>query len=184
MYKKIMVPLDGSKLSEAALPPAGAIASPLASEVVLFSVVEPISKGLLVAKDRIEDAEMLEGYALVPADWESRHLQPRQPEHSPEQQKQWENYLATIEDRLRNTWREYHMQAAGSLVKDGVKVSSFLSFGIPAEEIVKYAKKNGVDLIVMSSHGRGGGRWFAGSVAERVVRESPVSVHIVKAEAE
>jgi nucleotide-binding universal stress UspA family protein len=46
-----------------------------------------------------------------------------------------------------------------------------------AEEIVSYARSNGVDLIVMGTHGRNGiAHLLQGSVAERVVRTAPCMV--------
>jgi nucleotide-binding universal stress UspA family protein len=50
-----------------------------------------------------------------------------------------------------------------------------------ALEIVAYAKKNDIDLIVMGTHGRGGvAHLFMGSVAERVVRTAPCPVLTVR----
>lgn len=49
--------------------------------------------------------------------------------------------------------------------------------GNPSREIVDYARENDCDAIVMGTHGRGGiDRLLLGSVAERVVRASPVPV--------
>ena len=42
IIRKILVPLDGSDLSEAVLPPASGLAKVLGAEMVLFQVVEPI----------------------------------------------------------------------------------------------------------------------------------------------
>lgn len=51
----------------------------------------------------------------------------------------------------------------------------------PAEQLLKVAIEERVDLIVMASHGRGAlGRWTFGSVADRVARSSPVPVMIVR----
>jgi nucleotide-binding universal stress UspA family protein len=51
----------------------------------------------------------------------------------------------------------------------------------PATEIVDYARKNGIDLIVMGTHGRGAiAHLFMGSVAERVVRTAPCPVLTVR----
>ncbi|MGB5696066.1 MAG: universal stress protein [Polyangiales bacterium] len=51
----------------------------------------------------------------------------------------------------------------------------------PARTICDYAEEHGVDLIVLGSHGRGRvEHWLIGSVAERVVRHSGVSVYIVR----
>lgn len=49
-------------------------------------------------------------------------------------------------------------------------------------EIIKYAKKQKVCLIVMSTHGRTGIKHlFWGSVAERIKRQSPCPVMVVPA---
>lgn len=53
--------------------------------------------------------------------------------------------------------------------------------GDPATEIVGYAKDVGADLIVMGTHGRTGlERLLMGSVAEKVLRDAPCSVLVVK----
>jgi universal stress protein A len=53
--------------------------------------------------------------------------------------------------------------------------------GSPAEEIKRFAQEEGIDLIVMASHGRTGLRHMVmGSVAERVVRLCTVPVLTVK----
>jgi nucleotide-binding universal stress UspA family protein len=53
--------------------------------------------------------------------------------------------------------------------------------GRPVHEIVRYAGTNPVDHIVMGSHGRDGAtRLLLGSVAETVLRRSPVPVTIVR----
>ncbi len=48
-----------------------------------------------------------------------------------------------------------------------------IAMGDPAEEILKLAGKEKVDMVVMASHGRKGHFHF-GSVAEKVVKNSPV----------
>ena len=49
--------------------------------------------------------------------------------------------------------------------------------GHPVMEILRYAKDNAIDLIVMGTHGRGPlGHVVLGSVAERVVRKAPCPV--------
>jgi nucleotide-binding universal stress UspA family protein len=55
--------------------------------------------------------------------------------------------------------------------------------GAPAEEIIKFARTEGPDLIVMGTHGRKGIEYsLFGSVAARVVRLSPVPVLTVNPE--
>ena len=53
--------------------------------------------------------------------------------------------------------------------------------GDAAAEIVRYADEVAVDVIVLGTHGRTGvDRLVMGSVAERVMRDSPCSVLVVK----
>lgn len=54
-------------------------------------------------------------------------------------------------------------------------------FGIPAEEILNFAKEQGHDLIVIGTHGRRGvARLVIGSVAEEVIRKAPCPVLSVR----
>ena len=51
--------------------------------------------------------------------------------------------------------------------------------GSPERDLAASSRPD--DLIVMATHGRGGmTRWFLGSVAEEVVRRSPVPVMLVR----
>ena len=53
--------------------------------------------------------------------------------------------------------------------------------GSPFYEIIRYAKEQDVDLIIMGTHGRGGlVHVLLGSVAEKVVRKSPCPVLTVR----
>jgi nucleotide-binding universal stress UspA family protein len=59
--------------------------------------------------------------------------------------------------------------------------TSTVTSNSPATEIIDYARKNGIDLIVMGTHGRGAiAHLFMGSVAERVVRMAPCPVLTVR----
>ena len=52
-----------------------------------------------------------------------------------------------------------------------------LEWGVPAIEILRYAKTHAIDTIAMATHGRSGvQRVLIGSVAENVVREAPCPV--------
>jgi len=53
--------------------------------------------------------------------------------------------------------------------------------GIIEKELLKYIEKNGVDLVVLGTHGRSGlSHWFIGSVAEKLARLAPCSVLIAR----
>jgi universal stress protein A len=63
----------------------------------------------------------------------------------------------------------------------GVDRQVLLRFGHPAEEIVAAATETKADLLVMATHGRTGvSHFILGSVAEKVVRESPCPVLTVR----
>lgn len=66
-------------------------------------------------------------------------------------------------------------------VNPSIPVHHVLLEGDPAAEIVRYAEDAAMDLIVMGTHGRTGlERLLMGSVAEKVMREAPCSVLVVK----
>jgi len=53
--------------------------------------------------------------------------------------------------------------------------------GVPHEEIMNFAKKNKIDLIIMGTHGRSGiDRILFGSTAAQVVRYAPCPVFTVR----
>lgn len=84
--------------------------------------------------------------------------------------------------------REYHAGEAAKILKP---IEKFLAkhdiawrtwwvAGVPADEILKAAKREKVHQIVMGTHGRGLlGTAVMGSVAQRVVSHSPVPVLLV-----
>jgi len=60
-----------------------------------------------------------------------------------------------------------------------------LTMGDPAGEIVRIAAEEGVEMIVLGTHGRSGmTRMLMGSVAESVVRRAPCPVLVYRAAAE
>lgn len=62
-----------------------------------------------------------------------------------------------------------------------VPLETVVVFGTPAERIVDMAKTIRADLIIMGTHGRSGlGRLLMGSVAEKVLRQAPCPVLLVK----
>lgn len=64
-----------------------------------------------------------------------------------------------------------------SLEASGVQVAGHLRVGRPDDELLAFAEQTGGTLIVVGTHGRtGAAHLLMGSVAERVVRRSPVPV--------
>lgn len=72
-----------------------------------------------------------------------------------------------------------YVETAGKTAN--VEVESVILQGNPAHEIVEFAEKNDLDLIVMGTHGRTGVQKFLlGSVAQNVVRHSGKAVLVVR----
>lgn len=86
--------------------------------------------------------------------------------------RQRENARASAERYLTRFAEQRGAAVARAIVADGPAYTA----------VLKLAPE--VDLVVMGTHGRTGpSRWWMGSVAERVVRESPVPVLVVRAAA-
>ncbi len=65
--------------------------------------------------------------------------------------------------------------------KDGMKTERWIVEGNPAEEILKLAEEQSVDLIVMGTLGMSGiERFLLGSVADKVIRNSRIPVLTVR----
>lgn len=63
----------------------------------------------------------------------------------------------------------------------GVDVMTAIVYGKPSTEILEYVDDENIEVVVMGTRGRSGAeRFVLGSVAERVVRRSPVPVITVR----
>lgn len=75
----------------------------------------------------------------------------------------------------------YLTRIAGRPLLSGLQVETVAATGGPALSILDTAREQGVDLIVLCSHGRTGpARWVLGSVAAHVARQSPVPVLVLR----
>ena len=88
------------------------------------------------------------------------------------------SFLDVASGELQSTvgsWQEEAERAVGRPVHATVLP------GAPADEIIRFVREHGQDLLVVGTHGRRGvERLLLGSVAERVVREAPCSVLVVR----
>lgn len=160
LYKKIVVPLDGSELAAQALPHAEEIARGAGAQLILLRVVEnPVRMmaaipGLAGSGGSVGAGSI--GVVAVGLDSDA-HRQA----------------LDDAKTALESL--------AASLRHRKINAVADIDTGDPASRIVDYAVANAVDLIVMSTHGRTGmARWTHGSVATKVLHAAPCAVFTVR----
>ena len=138
MYKRILVPLDGSPLAEGVLPHVQELARSIGAEVVLLRVAfAHIFPGADPVETQVTAVQEAEAY---------------------------------VADRAR------------TLQDAGVRAEGKVRYGDPVEEIVDHVTWDHIDLIAMATHGRTGlKRVVLGSVAEQVLRRSPIPMLLLRA---
>jgi nucleotide-binding universal stress UspA family protein len=80
------------------------------------------------------------------------------------------------------TWIAEQLERwAAAARAEGLGVKTRVQTGVPHQEIVAAARDDGVDLIAMGTHGRGGfDRLMLGSVCDRVIRLAPCPVLVLR----
>jgi nucleotide-binding universal stress UspA family protein len=79
--------------------------------------------------------------------------------------------LPMVMKEIEDTSRASLTKVENERISKEIKSKVMLLRGSPADEIVRAATDENVDLIVIATHGQSGlKRWITGSVAERVVR--------------
>ena len=150
LINNILIPLDGSALSKLSLPVGEEFATGLKIPIMLFEMVLMVypsanssyGYGTDYIKINDRDEQVMEyNYAKSNEAEESRVLAE----------------MIAIEKELR---------------EKGLSVDHRITSGIDAaKEIVQISEEAGIDMIIMSTHGRSGlNRWILGSVAEKVSR--------------
>ena len=179
MYNKVVVPLDGSKLAEVVLPHLEEIAKGCSiPEIILVSVTEDI-KG-----------KTSKAYAIEGASAREFHMAPQGgplPLGSTYSGMIYSVDTRTTEapadfGKMAKTAWDYLLKIAVQLREKGLNSSiSVLVGNNPAEEIVRFAKEQAADLIVMGSRGKSGfNRWDMGNVADKVIRATDITVVLAK----
>lgn len=95
------------------------------------------------------------------------------------------NFPYTLEVNKANTERaEYVLKEVEESLKDyPYKVELFHTMGSPAEEIVNVAEDRGCSLIIVGNRGLGAfSRTLLGSVSNKVINTSKISVLVVKSD--
>jgi nucleotide-binding universal stress UspA family protein len=79
-------------------------------------------------------------------------------------------YRTSTIEAEKSSHLKYLDDVEKALKEKGLSTSIVVNIGFAADEIVKYAESNAVDLIAMSTHGRSGiGRWVFGSVTHKIL---------------
>jgi nucleotide-binding universal stress UspA family protein len=88
--------------------------------------------------------------------------------------------IAAVE-QLDRPMKAYLELNANALQSQGIKASIAIAYGNVADEIVSFADKSNIDLIIISTHGYSGiKRWVLGSVARKVLYGTCVQVLLTK----
>lgn len=97
-----------------------------------------------------------------------------------------EQYLDAVTldqlDKQARQWCARQLdKLAGQAKRAGVRATTLLREGYPADQIVRAGRSTQADLIVVGTHGRQGlPKFFLGSVAERVIAMAPCPVVTVR----
>ena len=87
-----------------------------------------------------------------------------------------ENIQKDLEQELDDNYKEHYTK----MIEDAVKFEVVTKSGREDEEILKFAKKEKVNIIVLGTHGKTGiEHVFFGSVAEKVLRHSPFPIFVI-----
>jgi len=169
-YKKVIVPLDGSKLAEIVLPHVEEIATNChINAIELVTVTESMKVDVPRSAEPVEQfkTKFAVGDRITGRIYRADSV----------------SLLNVPLDigKMAKTGRDYLIKTAAKLEKKGLKTNITVLIGNVAEEIVHFADEEDADLIIMASHGRSGiSRWAIGSVAEKVFRATDVPVLLVK----
>lgn len=151
MFKNILLPTDGSELSEKA-----------------------IRKGILLAKE--EDAKVIGLYVIPEASpgdiWDV---------WSPKDSDEGKAFRQKFEHQLECVARNYLKIIEGLAQESGVFCETLHLTGLsPSDGILKVAREKNCDLIFMASHGRTGIRAALGSVTLKVLSGSEIPVLVYR----
>ena len=151
---KILVPLDGSKQSEAVLPYIENLASKLKTEISLLNVVEPLYHIYPV----YEATAYYGGAGMVKVPYSAEELKP-----------------------LKEVAEKYVKSVSEKLTAQGIKTSKEVRVGSASEEIIKAEREINADIVAMSTHGHSGfGRWEHGSITDKVLHAGNTPLLLVR----
>ncbi len=152
--KKILVAVDGSQSAQKAAQKAAEMAEDFKSEVTLIHVYTESAQ--IPVNQFNEVASYLSAETM-------------------------ESIMDQQEDTIKEKRQKILDQDAEFFEEKGIKPDKVLLHGDPADEVCDYAEKNDFDLIVVADKGHGKvERFLLGSISDKIVRHSKVSVMVVK----
>jgi nucleotide-binding universal stress UspA family protein len=157
VYDSILVPLDGSRRAEAVLAYATDLAKRYKAKVTLMRVVPAFYQ---VWRETVPGTVDIAPAGAAP----SVEIAQREVRNRARAAKR---YLSGVRRRLHNAGLS--------------EVHTVTAQGDAGAEIVRYVKEEGIALVAIATHGRSGlVRAVMGSVADRVVRQAPGPVLVIR----
>ena len=154
MFKRILVPLDGSRFASRALRYAAEVAQRFGAEVVLIQVIKPATS--------VIDAGAPVGVSVAGSEIAVQ---------------------AALEADKRNAARakRYLSGKVRAIRSRHIQSSYRVLIGDIAHSVIEFSEKQSIDLVVMTTHGKSGlRRAVMGSVADVVIRESGRPVLVIR----
>jgi len=151
MYQRILVPLDGSKQAESALPLAGKLARIYNAEITLLRVVEyPFEMYSKCQLNGLNDPIQTNEKLQAEKDAFCRNA---------------EDYLKQLASMIEMTVSQVSIEVQECPVIDA---------------ILGTIEKSRIDLIVMSTVGQDDNPWMMGAITNRILREASVPVILIR----
>lgn len=155
-YKTILVTHDGSECASAILPHVTSLCSKINSNVLLLRVIEPLTPDFIFG-----GAPEIGPYISTIS---------------------YEATAIKLTKELKEKVKKELEEVREKLIDSGLKsVRTILSEGYPPEKILDFAKRENVDLIMMSTHGRTGlKKALVGSITEQIIHSSSCPVFVIR----
>ena len=146
MFKRLLVPLDGSPFASQALPYAAEIAQRFGAEVVLVQVVKPAT--FIIAAGAPGGVSPAASEIAVQAARET-------------------------DKRNVARARRYLSDKVRTMTSQRIESSYHVLVGDTARSVIEFSEKENIDMVVMTTHGKSGlKRAVMGSIADALIRQS------------
>ncbi len=147
-------------------------------------IENPVYRKVLFCTDFSENSDLAFGYALGIAKRDGgtlyiMHVVPDNPSMAIVSGFVPKEMYTEIQEKVESNLNQNYRHYLDKIDKD-IEFKVVTEYGREQEEIIKFAKKEDVDIIVIGTHGRTGkDHVFFGSVAEKVIRHSPLPVFVI-----